>query len=329
MKMDVRNLLESAGGRFLSGEEMAQALGITRAAVWKQVKRLREAGYGIEAVTNQGYRLVDKPDTLDREELLACLADHPWRDQITVVESVDSTNNLAKREALKGAPHGSVYLADEQTGGRGRPGRSFASPRGLGLYLSVLLRPACLPTQVGHVTAMTAVAGCNAVEQTCGIRPAIKWTNDLLLGERKLSGILTEMGAEWESGTLESLVIGIGINCNHLEDDFPQDTRSKAISLRQHLGHKVNRCSLAAALIWELYRLSEGILTAKPQWLSQYTKDCITIGRQIRIIRGETTRYAEATGLDESGALLVRYDDGTSGVVFAGEVSVRGLNGYI
>ena len=308
---------------------MSQQLGITRAAIWKQIKRLRETGYEIEAVTNLGYRLLSTPDALNRDEILTFLGDHPWKDTIHVLETIDSTNNLAKREAIAGAPHGSVFLADEQTGGRGRPGRSFASPRGVGVYLSVLLRPDLPPTQVGHVTAMVAVAGCNAVEQVTGLRPSIKWTNDLILGEKKLSGILTEMSVEWESGALEYLVMGIGINCNHRDEDFPEDVRSKAASLRQALGTSIDRNQLAAALITEMHKLSLGILSEKKQWIARYAEDCITIGRQVQIIRGEHTRLATATGLDENGALLVRYDTGETGVVFSGEVSVRGVDGYI
>lgn len=330
MKTDVLALLQESDGQFLSGQAMSQKLGITRAAVWKQIKRLRETGYEIEAVTNLGYRLISAPDALDREKILEFLGpEHPWRDTVHVVMSTDSTNNLAKREALSGAPHGSVFLADEQTGGRGRPGRSFASPRGVGVYLSVLLRPDLQPTQLGHATAMVAVAGCNAVETVTGLRPSIKWTNDLILGERKLSGILTEMSAEWESGALEYLVMGIGINCNHRDEDFPEDVRKKAVSLRQTLGKPIDRNHLAAALIEELYKLSLDIANGKQQWIAQYARDCITIGRQVKIIRGDNIRLAEATGIDENGALLVRYDTGETGVVFTGEVSVRGINGYI
>lgn len=329
MKTTVLTLLQESSDQFLSGETMSRQLGITRAAVWKQIKRLRDTGYEIEAVTNLGYRLVSSPDALDPAEIRAHLEGHPWRDSIHVMETVDSTNNLAKREAIAGAPHGSVYLSDEQTGGRGRPGRSFASPRGMGVYLSVLLRPDLQPTQVGHVTAMVAVAGCNAVETVTGLRPGIKWTNDLIIGQQKLSGILTEMSAEWESGALEYLVMGIGINCNHRKEDFPPDVQEKAISLRQATGTPIDRNRLAAALILELHKLSLGILTEKPRWIAQYAVDCVTIGRQVKIIRGDSTRLAEAMGIDENGALLVRYDTGETGVVFTGEVSIRGVDRYI
>lgn len=329
MKTTVLSLLEAAGDAFVSGEEMSARLGITRAAVWKQIKKLRETGYHIEAVTNLGYRLLAKPDALDRDALLEALGEHPWRDRVTVLETVDSTNSLAKRQALAGAPHGSVFLSDEQTGGRGRQGRSFVSPRGAGVYLSVLLRPQCPPTALPHVTAMAAVAACDAVEQVAGLRPGIKWTNDLILGEKKLSGILTELSVEWESGSLEYLVIGIGINCNHRETDFPPELRDKATSLALETGRPTDRNLLAAALIRSLHRLSEDMLTHKAPWMAQYARDCITIGRPIRILRTDSLRTGTATGIDENGALLVRYDSGETGVVFSGEVSVRGAEGYI
>lgn len=329
MKPTVLTLLTEAGDQFLSGETMSQQLGITRAAVWKQIQKLRKTGYDIEAVTNLGYRLRAVPETLDHPRLTAALADFPWRDQVLVLETVDSTNNLLKRMALEGCPHGTVAIADEQTGGRGRQGRSFLSPRGSGLYLSVLLRPDCAPSALSHVTAMAAVATCDAVEQTVGLRPGVKWPNDPILGEKKLCGILTELSVEWESNTLEYLIIGIGINCNQTLGDFPEELQKKATSLALVLGHRVDRTALAAALIQNLHRLSREIITGKQRWIAQYARDCVTIGRQVKILRGSDCRYGTATGIDENAALLVRYDSGETGVVFTGEVSVRGVEGYI
>ena len=322
-------MLQDTDGAYISGEAMSRKLGITRAAVWKQVRRLREAGYEIEEVTNLGYRLKSSPERLSAVRIREALGVHPWQDRITVVESVDSTNSMAKREALAGARHGSVYLADEQTGGRGRLGRSFLSARGKGLYLSVLLRPDCAPTQVGHVTAMAAVAACNAVETCCGIRPGIKWTNDLILGEKKMTGILSEMSVEWESGTLEYVVVGIGINCSQRGEDFPEELRNRATSIEMETGRKVDRCSLAAELIRELERLSKELIAGKAVWIARYAEDCITLGREVRIIRGDQIRTGVATAIDENGALVVRYDSGETGVVFTGEVSVRGTDGYL
>ena len=324
----VLDLLLEAGGGYRSGEEMSGILGISRAAVWKQIQRLRTRGYGIDAATNLGYCLTELPDQLDGARILSLLGAHPWADRVHVLETVDSTNSLAKREALLGAPDGSVWIADEQTGGRGRQGREFLSPKGKGLYLSVLLRPRCIPAQVAHSTAMAAVAACDAIESVTGLRPGIKWTNDLILGEKKCTGILSELSAEWESNTLESLVIGIGINC--AQQEFPGELRDKATSLRMETGTKPDRDLLAAALTRNLYVLSRELLTRREDWLRRYRADCITIGRQIRVRRGDVERTGVATGLDENGGLLVRYDDtGETGPVYSGEVSIRGTHGYI
>ncbi len=329
MERNVREMLENTED-FLSGEQMSEALGITRAAVWKQVEKLRKQGYTIEAVTNRGYRMTGRPPILNRERIQSLLPDCPWRDTLRVMDTVSSTNDLARTEALQGAPEGSCYLSDEQTGGRGRQGRNFVSLKGSGIYLSVLLRPRCSPGEVIHVTAMAAVAACDAVEEVSGVRPGIKWTNDLILNGRKIGGILTELSAEWESGALESLVIGIGINCCQQEEDFPEDIRQKAASLRMALGHSVDRDQLAAALIRALFRLSQDLLQNREAWMERYTRDCITIGRQVKILTRDAYRTGVATGISRDGALLVHYDDtGEDGVVMAGDVSVRGPDGYL
>jgi BirA family biotin operon repressor/biotin-[acetyl-CoA-carboxylase] ligase len=328
-KATVLSLLETAEGQYVSGETMSKTLGVTRAAVWKQIKRLREKGYEIQAVTNLGYRLAGKPEPLEAERILDALGDHPWRQQLQVLDSVDSTNNLLKSMGAAGAPHGTVVIADEQTGGRGRLGRSFSSPKGVGIYFSLLLRPDCAPTQVGHVTAMVAVAACDAIEKVTGVRPGIKWTNDLILNGKKLAGILTEMNVEWESGNLQYLVTGIGINCNHQKTDFPPEVQEMATSLRQELGASVDRSRLAAELVRALEHMSRDIISGKAEWLQRYRQDCITIGKQVQVVRGADVRTGVATGIDENGGLIVRYDSGETGVVYSGEVSVRGMYGYV
>lgn len=325
----ILSLLEEAQDGYISGEAISQALGVTRVAVWKQITRLRERGYVIEAVTHRGYRLISAPEPLDQKCVQALLEGHPWQDRILVRDCVDSTNNVLKSMAEQGAPHGTVLMADEQSGGRGRQGKGFSSPKGIGLYYSLLLRPNCAPTQVGHVTAMVAVAGCDAVEAVTGLRPGIKWTNDLVLGGKKLSGILTEMSVEWESGSLQYLVTGIGINCNHKEPDFPEEVRPMATSLFLGTGLRVDRCALAAELTKALYRMQSELLTGKARWLEQYKKDCVTLGRPVRLLRNGAERTGTAIGLDENGGLIIRYDSGETGVVYSGEVSVRGLYGYV
>lgn len=323
------SLLEEAGDGYISGEAISQALGVTRVAVWKQITRLREKGYVIEAVTRRGYRLVSSPEPLSQERIRSLLKGHPWQDRILAQDRVDSTNNVLKSMAEQGAPHGTILMADEQSGGRGRQGKSFSSPKGVGLYYSLLLRPDCAPAQVSHMTAMVAVAGCDAVEAVTGLRPGIKWTNDLVLGGKKLAGILTEMSVEWESASLQNLVTGIGINCNQREADFPEEVRPMATSLYLAGGVQVDRCALAAELTKALYRMQSELLTGKQKWLEQYKKDCVTLGRQVRLLRSGEERTGTALGLDENGGLIVRYDSGETGVVYSGEVSVRGLYGYV
>lgn len=325
----VLSLLMEAGEGYISGEAMSQRLGITRAAVWKQIAKLRQRGYVIEASTRLGYRLSAQPEPLEQERILELLGDHPFRQHMIVLDSVDSTNNYLKLLAGQGAPHGTIAIADEQTGGRGRQGRSFASPKGVGLYYSLLLRPDCAPAEASHLTAMVAVAVCDAIEATAGVRPGIKWTNDIILNEKKLVGILTEMSAEWESGTLQYLVTGIGINCNHQLTDFPESVQPMATSLALELGHPVDRCMLAAELTKSLGHVAEEIISGKQAWLERYRKDCITVGRQVQVIRGDSRRTGLATGIDENGGLIVHYDSGETGVVYSGEVSVRGLYGYV
>ena len=201
-------LLSAQAGDFVSGEDISAQLGISRAAVWKAVGALRRDGYTIEAQTGLGYRLADSPDVLSERELRRRLGETKIVGRtLDCFESVDSTNSYLKRIAAEGAPDGAVAVADEQTAGRGRRGRSFSSGPGRGVYLSALLRPQLAPESVLPLTALGAVAACDAVERTCGVRPQIKWTNDLVLNGKKLSGTLTELSLEGESGALQYAVI--------------------------------------------------------------------------------------------------------------------------
>ena len=316
-------------GDFVSGQEMSRRLELSRAAVWKAVQALREDGWQIESATNKGYRLVSAPDRLDAGEIRRLLGDHPWAPLVQVFETVDSTNTVAKGLAAAGAPEGTVVVADQQTGGRGRLGRKFASPPGVGVFLTVVLRPNVPPMELLHLTAVSAVATADAVEEAAALRPGIKWTNDLVIGKRKCVGILTEMSLQAESGLVDYAVVGIGTNCNHTEEDFPEEVRPVAVSLREATGRTVDRNAYAAALIGALYRANAELLSGKVNWMERYRRDCITIGKDVKIVRGDTVRLAHADGVDDDGALLVTYDDGTTGAVNSGEVSVRGMYGYL
>lgn len=322
-------MLREHEGQCCSGEAMSRRLGLSRAAVWKAVEALRKDGYAIVSVPNRGYRLDGSPDRLSTGELSGALKGCVVGSQLICLRSVDSTNNYAKQKADEGAPHGTVVLADQQTGGRGRQGKSFASPAGSGLYLSALLRPDLPPMEVINLTAWTAVAVCDAVEAVIGERPDIKWTNDLILRGKKLCGILTEMGLEAESGQLQYVVAGIGINVSQKEADWGEELSPIAISLEQALGRPVRRAELAAAVIRCLDRMMADFPAKKDAYLARYRAGCVTLGHEVRLIEKGAERIAFAEDIDDDFALVVRHEDGSRETVTAGDVSVRGLLGYV
>ena len=252
----------------------------------------------------------------------------PWQDTVLYFESTDSTNTRAKELAAAGAPHGTVLIADHQTGGRGRLGRSFLSPAGTGVYLSVILRPHCPPAQLMHLTCAAAVALCDAVEDTAGIRPGIKWTNDLVYGGRKLAGILTELRLTPE-GLAEYAVVGAGINCCQQIEDFPGELQAMAGSLSMAAERPIDRARVAAAMIRSLYEMDQKLLTEKEAIMDRYRRDCITLGREVSLLKADgSVRYGTALNVDDEGALVVRFRDGNVEAVNSGEISIRGMYGY-
>lgn len=255
-------------------------------------------------------------------------AECPWRDTLYWYDAIDSTNTRAKVLAREGAPQGTVVIAGSQSAGRGRLGRSFHSPRGLGIYLSVILRPQCPPSDLMHLTCAVGVAMCDAVEAAAGVRPGIKWINDLVLENKKLGGILTELSVDSTTGLTEYAIVGIGINCRHRTEDFPPELCSMATSL-ELCGYQAQLQTLSAEMVIALERMNRGLLREKDTILARYRADCITLGREICVHRFDTVRAAKALDVDESGALVVQYEDGSCQSVNSGEVSVRGLYGYL
>ncbi len=249
--------------------------------------------------------------------------------RLLCMDSVDSTNNEAKRRATLGTEEGLVILSDHQSSGRGRAGRTFHSPQDRGLYLSALLRPALPPEDVVNFTAWAAVAVCDGIQSVCGVRPRIKWTNDLVLNGKKLCGILTELGLDQKTGALDYLVVGIGVNVDHTDQDFPEDLRSIATSLRMELGQPVDRATLTVEIIRALDRMYTRFPNDKDAYLKQYRSDCLTVGNPVRLITPASCRDAFATGIDEDFRLLVEFPDGSTQAVSTGEVSVRGIYGYV
>ena len=256
-------------------------------------------------------------EPLQKLDILNALGAHPWSGRLQVLESVDSTNTFLRRLANEGAPEGTVVIADRQTAGRGRMGRSFFSAPGVGVYLSVLLRPNLPPDALMTLTAQAAVAVSDAIHDICGVMPDIKWVNDLLLDGRKICGILTELGFDAAHGTVSTAIIGVGVNCNQLPTDFPEELRPIAGSIRMATGDVTPRDRLTAALIRKLSELP------KLDWYDAYRRSCITIGKQICFSDRSGAHLAEALDIGRNAELRVRMGDGTVYCLNSGEATLH------
>jgi len=254
----------------------------------------------------------------------------PWRDTLLWFDCIDSTNTQAKVLAEAGVPHGTVLIADSQSGGRGRWGRTFQSPAGMGVYLSVILRPDCRGQDLMHLTCAAAVAMCQAVEAATGVCPGIKWTNDLVFEKQKLGGILTELSLDSRTGLVKYAIIGVGINCAQRRSDFPPELQDIATSLSLICGKTIDRSRLTAEMMRSFCKLSDVLLTEKTMLMDSYRRSCVTLGQEICLQRGDEVRRGTALDVDADGGLLVRFaDDGIIQTVTSGEVSVRGMYGYL
>lgn len=307
---------------YVSGEEISQLLGVSRAAVWKHIKALREEGYAIDSVTRLGYRLREIPDLLLPEEIRHNLGTRKIGQHIIYFPVLDSTNNHAKALGMEGAPEGTIVLAEEQTGGRGRLGRNWCSPYGTGVYMSLLLRPQISPMEAARLTLLAAVAVAEGIREFTGIPVGIKWPNDILFDGKKVVGILTEMHAEMEK--VNYVVVGIGINVNHELRQLPPELIGTATSLKEIAGQKISRKGLLQEILRRIEQRYE-------QWQHEGFLPILTKWKELSCILGspvvmrEGNRMWEGTALDvrESGALVLRLDDGTEKEFSVGEVSLR------
>lgn len=311
---------------YISGEKISNALGISRAAVHTAVKSLRAEGYEILSSTKKGYYLNKVPNCVTSRELSAYI-DEQRMQSVVCVDTVDSTNNRLRELALAGAPDGQIVIANEQLNGRGRRGRDFVSPKDKGIYLSMLLYPDSLPSDIVEITAWTSVAVNNAIQSVSGIRAGIKWVNDLVINQRKVCGILTEMSVESESGHVQYIIIGIGLNINENEGDFPKELRNIATSLSIETQTVYSRAKIASEIIRELDKMRAGWPKEKQDYLKWYRKDNITTGREICIVRNAESKKGMAVSIEDDFSLTVNYDDGSSENIASGEISIRGLYG--
>ena len=318
----VAALLAGADG-YLSGEEMSRALGVTRAAVWKEIEALRGAGWPIQSSTRKGYQLAGPPPALSAPYISARLSrDNLFAGKVIVEPLVDSTNTQLKARAAAGAPAGTALLAEEQSGGRGTHGRSFQSPRGDGLYLSVLLRPRVGLADLLTLTGWVGVAAREAVERASGAPAQVKWLKDLYLNGKKLCGILTELSFLGESGEPDYVVAGMGINMNQTAGTFQaQGLEDIATSLALER-YPVEQNHLAVCLLEALDRLVRDFPARRADYLERYRAHCVTLGRRVRFDGEGTPLTGTAAGVDGSFALVVDGDDGARHTVSSGTVKM-------
>lgn len=327
MRWEILKLLRAQSPAYLSGEAMAARFQVSRTAVWKNVQALQAAGYQIEGSTRLGYRLLGSPDFLYPVEIdpgpaARIIAVAPQL--IHHYPQVDSTNSILKKMAGKGAPAGTVVVAEEQTGGRGRLGRSWHSPAGKGIWLSILFRPVLAPSQAPLFTLLAAGAVATAVKAHLpALAPGIKWPNDLLLAGRKVCGILTEMKAE--ADRLHYLLTGIGLNANCSEKDFSPELQQSATSLYlQNNKIAVSRQKLARSILQEVDRLYQVFLDGNTdRIISTWKKYNITLGHRVSVRTLQGVFTGRATDLDSDGALLVEDENGKNHRFLAGEVTLQ------
>ena len=314
-------LLEDSKGTFFSGEEIARTLQVSRAAVWKAVNALREDGYTIDAATNKGYRLSPDSDILSPQGIRRFLKPE-YRDlDLTVLPTAPSTNALVREKANQGCPEGCIIIACEQTDGRGRYGRQFFSPVDSGVYLSLLLRPtAYSPQQATCLTAAAAAAMCQAIEAVTGQQPGIKWVNDIFLRGKKVCGILTEAAVGLETGTLNYMVLGAGVNLYPPVKGFPEEIQPIAGSVLERscpeaknrlVGEFLNR-------FWDFYTHPEC-----RTYLEDYRSRSLAIGQNVTVLSAGKAVSAYAYGIDDDFRLLVRYENGDTEALSYGEIRIQ------
>lgn len=314
--------LRDSGPAGVSGAELSQTLGISRAAVWARIQEMRSLGYEIEASPHAGYHLKNIPDLLHADNIQSLLGKtHVIGRDIRVFKETTSTNDVVEKLARDGAREGAVVFAETQTKGRGRLGRRWISPKGKGLWFSILLRPALPPHTVTRITIASATAVARAIRKQTGLHPQIKWPNDILFDDKKTAGILTELNAELD--TIKYVVLGIGVDVNLAADDLPAALKPIATSLRIQSGREHARAALAAEILrqfdYDYRRIATGDFDeVADEWVSQ----CSTIGQQVSIQLGVETVHGRAEALDSDGALLLRTTHGRLERIMGGDVTV-------
>ena len=326
MKEEILRLLRSADG-YISGQELCNRFGVSRTAVWKAINQLKEAGYEIEAQQNKGYKLMAAPDLMTEAEIKSLMHTDWVAKEVLYFDTIDSTNIKAQELAEKGYPSGTLVVADKQESGKGRRGRSWVSPSGTGIFMTLMIKPDINPNNASMLTLVAALAVAKAITSVTGEEALIKWPNDIVVNGKKICGILTEMSTEEDS--IRYVVVGIGINVN--TESFPPEISDTATSLKLSLGHELKRAPLIGAVLksFEQYysRFMEyGDMTGL---MDEYNEMLANRKRQVRVLDPHGSYEGMALGIDKEGCLLVKREDDSVSAVISGEVSVRGIYGYV
>lgn len=326
MKTEILTILRESEG-YVSGQQLCEQMHVSRTAVWKVIEQLKKEGYTIEAVRNKGYRLTESPDVMSSAEIESLL-ETAWAGRdVLYLDETDSTNVQAKKLGEAEGKHGTLIVSDRQTAGKGRRGRGWDSPSGASIYMSILLRPDILPDKAPMLTLVMALAVARAVREITGEEAGIKWPNDIVLNKKKICGILTEMSAEIDY--INHVVIGVGINVN--TEDFPEEIKKTATSLFIETGKKWKRSEFIAAVMKYFEEYYEIFLKTQNLKMLQeiYNGFLVNKDSQVRVLEPGNEFDGWALGINETGELLVRKADGEITEIYAGEVSVRGIYGYV
>lgn len=312
--------------RYVSGQEMSERLGVSRTAVWKVIHQLSRAGYEIQAVQNRGYLLTEVPDVISESELRSLRKTKWIGERICCFDEVDSTNTRAGQLAEEGAPHGTLVVADRQSSGRGRRGRSWCSPSQTGIFMSLLLRPQIEPANASMLTLLIALAVAKGIEKNTELTVQIKWPNDIVINGKKVCGILTEMNAQMDY--VNHILIGVGINVHNTE--FPDEIAHMATSIYLESGRHVQRAELIEAIWEEFEDYYENFLETQNlnSVLKEYDQYLVNRGKKVCVLDPQGNYEGVADGITERGELLVETAEGQR-KVSSGEVSVRGIYGYV
>lgn len=326
MKSEILRLLKE-NDTYISGQQLCKKFQVSRTAVWKVIDQLKKEGYQIEAVRNKGYRLIESPDVMSKAEIES-LVDTKWAGkEVVYYDEIDSTNNRAKEAGDKKAAHGTLFVADKQVAGKGRRGRVWESPSGSSIYMTILLYPEVAPIKAPQLTLVMAIAVAEGIQAVTGLETKIKWPNDIVVNGKKICGILTEMSTEIDY--INHVVIGVGINVN--QDTFPEDIKSTATSLKLEAGKSVQRSELIAAVMKSFENCYETFMkTEDLSGLQElYNSMLVNKDREVKVLEPGNEYKAHALGINQTGELIVRTPDGEEKEIYAGEVSVRGVYGYV